>query len=127
MKIDFIADSNILIYILEGNSVIKSFMDYNFGISIISEIELLGYKNLTKEEENLINSLIDDCFVFGVDENVKKNTIKLRKKYSLKLPDAIIAATSMTFSIPLLTADKIFSQISECDIVILEMNQDIRY
>lgn len=34
MKIDFIADTNFLIYVHEGNSVVESFLDYNFGISL---------------------------------------------------------------------------------------------
>ena len=42
MKIDFIADTNFLICIHEGNNIVKSFLDYSFGISFISEVELLG-------------------------------------------------------------------------------------
>lgn len=37
MKIDFIADTNILIYIHEGNEIVESFMDYNLEGSFISE------------------------------------------------------------------------------------------
>ena len=44
MKIDFIADTNFLVYVHEGNEIVSSFLDYTFGISFISEIELLGYK-----------------------------------------------------------------------------------
>jgi hypothetical protein len=44
MKIDFIADTNFLIYVHEGNELILPFLEYNFGISFISEVELLGYK-----------------------------------------------------------------------------------
>jgi len=42
MKIDFIADTNFLIYVHEGNKLIEPFMAYNFGISFISEVELPG-------------------------------------------------------------------------------------
>ena len=42
MKIDFIADTNFLIYIHEGNDIVEPFLDYSFGISFISEVELLG-------------------------------------------------------------------------------------
>jgi len=46
MKIDFIADTNFLIYVHEGNKIIEPFLDYNFGISFISEVELLGFKGI---------------------------------------------------------------------------------
>lgn len=51
MKIDFIADTNFLIYIHEGNKMIEPFLEYNFGISFISEVELLGFKGISKSEE----------------------------------------------------------------------------
>lgn len=46
MKIDFIADTNFLIYIHEGNNIVEPFFDYSFGISIISEVEILGHKGI---------------------------------------------------------------------------------
>lgn len=46
MKIDFIADTNFLIYIHEGNKITEPFLAYDFGISFISEVELLGFKEL---------------------------------------------------------------------------------
>lgn len=51
MKIDFIADTNFLIYLHEGNPIIKPFLEYNFGISFISEVELLGFKGIQADEE----------------------------------------------------------------------------
>ena len=51
MKIDFIADTNILIYTLEGNEFILPILKYNFGISFISELELLGFNGIMVEQE----------------------------------------------------------------------------
>lgn len=50
MRIDFIADTNFIIYIQEGKEIIAPFLDYNFGISFITEVELLGHKGVTKAE-----------------------------------------------------------------------------
>lgn len=50
MKIDFLADTNFLIYLHEGKPFIEPFLNYNFGVSFISEIELLGHKNISKQE-----------------------------------------------------------------------------
>ena len=62
MNIDFIADTNFLIYLHEGNTLVNPFLKYDFGISFISEVELLGYKGITRNEEILLKKLINDCF-----------------------------------------------------------------
>ena len=47
-------------------------------------------------------------------------TIELRKLYNIKLPDAIIASTAIINSVPLLSADTIFSKISELNFIRLQ-------
>ena len=121
MKIDFIADTNFLIYIHEGNEIVESFLDYNFGISFITEIELLGFKGISQEEEIKLKQLLNDCFYFDWNVNLKDKTIDLRKKYTVKLADAIIASTSIITGIPLVTADKGLSKVEELDLILLEI------
>jgi len=53
MKIDFLADTNFLIYIHEGNNTVEPFLEYDFGISFISEIELLGLKE--SQNQRILN------------------------------------------------------------------------
>lgn len=120
MKIDFIADTNFLVYIHEGNSIITDFLQYDFGISFVSEIELLGFKGITKTEELKLKSLLNDCYFVDWSIKIKEQTINLKKKYAIKLPDAIIAATAIVCKIPLITADKGFSKISELELILIE-------
>lgn len=120
MKIDFLADTNFLIYLHEGKSIVSPFLDFNFGISFISEIELLGHSGISKSEEEVLKGLIEDCFYLDWSEKIKEKTIDLRRKYKVKLPDAIIASTSIIYGIPLVTADKQFSTITELDVILLE-------
>jgi hypothetical protein len=35
--IDFLADTNFLIFTSQGNPIVETFLDYNIGISFISE------------------------------------------------------------------------------------------
>jgi len=119
MKIDFLADTNFLIYLHEGNPIVEPFLGYNFGISIITEIELLGYKNINKSELSLLQLLINDCFLINLEDKIKLKTIELKQKYSIKLPDSVIAATSLIYKIPLVSADKGFSNIEELDFILL--------
>lgn len=121
MKIDFIADTNFLIYIHEGNKLFEPFLDYDFGVSFISEVELLGFKGLTKSEESKLRLLLNDCFLVEWNFKIKEQTIKLKKSYTIKLPYAIVAATALTHNIPLVTADKGFSKIKELDLVLVEV------
>ena len=96
-------------------------MDYNFGISFISEIELLGYKDISESDEIKLKQLIADCFILDWNSNIKETTIALRKKYNIKLPDAIIASTSIVYGIPLVTADKGFLKIKELDLILIKV------
>lgn len=120
MKIDFIADTNILIYTLEGNDFILPFLNYNFGISFISEVELLGFQGISISQEKIIKKLIFDCFFFDWNSQIKDQTILLRKLYRIKLPDAIIAATAIVNNLPLITADKGFSKIENLELILIE-------
>lgn len=80
-------------------------------VSVISEIEFLSYKNLsTPGEENLMNFLKEFRIIY-IDEIIKEEAINIRKIYSLKLPDCIIAATAISLDIPFISADKQFRQI----------------
>jgi predicted nucleic acid-binding protein len=120
MRIDFLADTNFLIYLQEGKEFVQPFLVYDFSVSFISEIELLGHKNLTEQDENELKSLLKDSFIINFNEEIKKETIKLKQKYNIKLPDAIIAATSILNRIPLITADGGFEKIKELELILLQ-------
>jgi predicted nucleic acid-binding protein len=120
MKIDLLADTNFLIYIHEGNKISEPFLDYDFGISFISEVELLGFQKLSKSDETKLRLLLNDCFQIEWNVKIKEQTIILKRNYPIKLPDAIIAATALIYNIPLVTADKGFSRIKELDLVLIE-------
>ncbi|MCL2041580.1 MAG: PIN domain-containing protein [Bacteroidales bacterium] len=57
---------------------------------------------------------------FFVDTNVLI-TISLKQKYSVKIPDAIIAATAKSFELPLITADVNLKKVAGVDIVLLNL------
>ena len=50
----------------------------------------------------------------------KIRQFRYEKKYGIKLPDAIIAATAIKNNLPLLTADKGFKRVSELNLNLLE-------
>ncbi len=88
-----------------------------FIISFINELELLSYPSLTKSEENKIKDFIASIDVVDLNPSIKKETIRLRKKYLIKLPDAIICAAALSQEISLLTFDDQLFKIKELIII----------
>lgn len=111
-------DTNIIIYFLQGDDLLNSFLiDKDVNISIINEMEVYSGINLTNKEKENIDDFLVNLKVININNSIKERTIKLRQKYKIKLPDAIIAATSIENNIPLLSADKDFDKIQELDFI----------
>lgn len=53
----------------------------------------------------------------NLNDQIKEIAITLRKLHKLKLPDALIAASAFYYNIPLISADKDFTIISELDVI----------
>ena len=117
--IDFVADTNALIYLLNGNSCMLPFLNKNLAFSVISEMELLSFSGISEAEENNIKALLNDCEEISLLKDVKDKAIELRKKYKTKLPDAIVAASAIVNNLPLITADKGFNQIQELNLQLI--------
>ena len=120
--IDFLVDTNVLIYAMEGHPSVTGMLRCSPGISVISEIELLGKKGITQHEANDLRDLLNGFEIINFSDVIKEITISLKQKYSVKTPDAIIAATAKAFNLQLITADTDFRKIKDVDIVILELN-----
>ena len=107
----FVLDTNAVIFLTAKGNVIPSGLenelnDADLFISVISEIELFSKPGLPpNEEENLRTFLSERIPVIDLASNVKKETIELRRNTKLKLPDCIVAATSIILNAVLLTAD----------------------
>ena len=119
--IDFFVDTNVLIYILEGRNAVAGITHCSLAISVISEIELLGKKGITPFEVNAIRNMLNDCEIIKLTNNIKDIAISLKQQYSVKIPDAIIAATAKSFELPLITADVDLKKVAGVDIVLLNL------
>lgn len=119
--IDFLADSNILLYILEGQSGVQSFMQNTFAVSVITELELLGWYKISKSETQIIKGLLSNCLIVELLPAIKDIAIKLRQAHKIKLPDAIIAATAIYLQVPILTADKELAKVKEANVLLIEI------
>jgi hypothetical protein len=106
---------------LGGDITLSEFLyEKQLYISIITEMELLSYKNITIKEQKIITSFLKELIVININDDIKVNTTELKKKFHLKLPDCIIAGTSLWLKIPLITSDKQFKTITNFDLVYYE-------
>lgn len=110
MKSDFLWDTNTAIYFLQrqlppsAEQIIDSILKENLSaISVITEIELLSWRTATAFDIIIMQNFISNSNVYQLDEDVKVQTIEIRKNYKLKLPDAIIAATALALGKTLIT------------------------
>jgi predicted nucleic acid-binding protein len=116
----YLADTNVLLYVIAGNIAVSEYINDEFYISEITEIELLGNKGITDIQYKYRSKMIDNCTIVSLSEYIKRITIQLKQNYTLKIPDAIIAATAIYLNIPLLTADKDFKKIKELDLILIQ-------
>jgi predicted nucleic acid-binding protein len=72
----------------------------------ITEIELLSFPRITEEQEARIKRFLAELEIVLLTEEIKRKTIEFRRRANIKLPDSIIAATSITTNATLVTRDK---------------------
>jgi len=118
----YLLDTNAIIYLISGRLVLP-LPDGQYSVSIITEIELLSFPGLSAEEEQKIRDLLFLLNRVQLTDAVRDETIRLRRKNRLKLPDAIIAASAMIDDAVLLTSDHAFSSIDELVIETLQLSK----
>ncbi len=116
---DFLADTNVIISIKEGRANAEPFITYKLAISFVTEIELLGRKNISKIDKKIYSEMINQSHSFQMDNEIKNECIRLKQIYGIKTPDAIIAATAILNQIPLITGDKDFAKIKDLDLILI--------
>jgi predicted nucleic acid-binding protein len=73
-----LSDTNIIIYILEGDKTLAELFDHNIiSISFITELELLTAKNYTAGQLGKINALIERVSIYNYNELIKQPSIPL--------------------------------------------------
>ena len=114
-------DTNTAIYLLSGDTTLASILHQKkVYLSFITQLELLGYQNITKEEERQIEYMLENCVIIDINNRIKSEVIRLRRNYSLKLPDCIVAATALYVDLPIITSDKGFKKVEELNLMFYE-------
>ena len=116
----YILDTNIIIYLSRGEMKIQDFAEAGdrLCISAITYMEALGYPFKTTEEELFVKGLCEACNLIDLTRPIMDKTIEIRKQARNKLPDAIIAASTLVNKAVLVTANvKDFKMINGISII----------
>lgn len=111
MGLKYLIDTNILIYYLtngldeEQERQVSLAMDHHFWVSVISEIEFLGFSGFRENSSHfkLALNFLNHAYIYPLTPPIVKQTIQLKQEYKIKTPDAIIAATALTHTLTLIT------------------------
>lgn len=105
-------------YLLDANIVTKTFrgllpnkgvefmenvLEATTNLSVINRIELLGWKPADPNFAADLALFVANSVEFSLTEEVVQQTIAIRRKVKIKLPDAIIAATAIVYNLTLLS------------------------
>ena len=82
-----------------GSALLSKCFDEDPRISIVTKIELLGFPFVTL----VVTDLVKASIIVGLTDEIVDETISIRKQHKIKLPDAIIAATSLVSGLVLLS------------------------
>jgi predicted nucleic acid-binding protein len=105
----YLLDTNTIIDYLKGSLpaggmlMVSNVADTDPAMSVISKIELLGFRTPAQNEEALAEAFVEGSMIFNLTEDIINQTIILRKLHSIKLPDAIIAATALVNNLTIIT------------------------
>ncbi|OGI00916.1 MAG: hypothetical protein A2Y25_02785 [Candidatus Melainabacteria bacterium GWF2_37_15] len=105
----YLIDTNIIIYEFQDAfppdcvEVIDKIFDESFNISIISEIEFLGWRNFSEDDLKDATVFLDFASIHPLNSEIKDLAIKIKQNNNIKLGDAIIAATAIHHGYVLVT------------------------
>lgn len=109
MQSKYLLDTCFILGLINKNEkALQSFGNISVNtcfISVINQIELLGFAHANEQEEQSIAFALSKIHCLRLSEDVENKTIELRKRHKIKLLDAIVLATSLVHDLELLTLD----------------------
>jgi len=118
---DLLLDTNILVYAMKGLAEVRPYFDTPSNISVITEIEILGVKDLPANEMKIREAAIEYCSILPLSPSIRKKAIEIKRLIKIPVPDAIIAATAIEEELTLVTADKGFRRLKNLSLILIEI------
>lgn len=106
---------------MKGLADVKPFFDMPVSISIVTEIEILGVKDILQNEIKIREAAIAYCNTILITNAIKRKAIDIKRKIKMPVPDALIAATAIEENLQLVTADKGFKRIKDLSLILIQV------
>lgn len=109
MTVRCLIDTNVLIDYLDNDDTsalignVERSLRAGSLVSVITTMELLGWRGHTAQSRHDAENLLRSMGEIGLSRPVVDTVIRLRRTLAIKLPDAIIAASALVESLPLMT------------------------
>jgi predicted nucleic acid-binding protein len=113
-------DTNILIYLSKKNIEFDKVAEPGdkLYISVITYMEVLGYRFTNNQEKRFIEELCRYLSVIDLEKRIVEKVIQIRQLHKIKLPDAIILSTALVNNLELITANITDFENIDSDLVI---------
>ncbi len=112
MEERYLIDTNVIIDFLgqklplNGKAFVASIIDESFITSFICKVEVLSYNFETEREENTTKRFLEKARILGINDAVIDQTIFIRQRDRLKLPDALIPAKAIVHDLTLISRNE---------------------
>ena len=103
-------DTNVALYLL-GGRLAAPLPSGIYGVSVITEMELLAWPSLTPQEEKNVHDFLGRLIICELTPSIRAKAVELRRRERLKLPDAVVCATAMEFGAELWTNDTALAKV----------------
>jgi hypothetical protein len=109
--VELLFDTNIFIYHFNGrlnqagSDLLRKGLSGQGAYSVISRIEVLGFEQSEKatvQAKRVLARLME----FPLTSEIAERTIDIRRRCKIKVPDAIIAATALEYSLRIVTRNQ---------------------
>lgn len=87
----------------EALSFMDDLVDNDSKVSFITKIELLVWNPTIPEDIKIRVEFLKGSDIFHINDEIIDRTIQIRKETKIRLPDAVIAATAITYDFILLS------------------------
>jgi len=100
-------DSNAVIYAIKPDfkELRELIIEHNPSISAITYLEVLGYHQLTTEDQLDFNEFFQVTPIIPISQSIIEKAINLRQNRKMSLGDSIIGATALLNDMVLITAN----------------------
>src|SRR5215813_14704187 len=94
MAMTGLLDTNVALYLL-GGRLAEALPAGIYGVSVMTEMELLAWPSLTTKEEEKVCEFLRQLVICELTPSIRTRAVQLRREQRLRLPIAIVRATAM--------------------------------